>query len=71
VSKNIVIAVDATERSVDALTLGKVLADATGPPVVLLTVFRYPSLEEPRGEELLRVREALAGFSTSSARLRA
>jgi nucleotide-binding universal stress UspA family protein len=36
--------------------------DATGAPVVLLTVFPYPSLADPTGEELVRVREEASGI---------
>jgi nucleotide-binding universal stress UspA family protein len=56
VSKNIVIAVDATERSLDALAFGKLLADASEAPVVLLSVFPYHPLADPGGEELSRMR---------------
>jgi nucleotide-binding universal stress UspA family protein len=57
VSRSIVIAVDATERTLDALALGKLLADATDTPVVLFSVFPYDPLEDPAGEDLSRVRE--------------
>ena len=55
-SKKIVIAVDATQRSLDALALGKLLADATTAPVSLVTVFPYDPLRDPEGDELTRVR---------------
>jgi nucleotide-binding universal stress UspA family protein len=57
VTRNIVIAVDATERSVDPLALGKLLADATRAPAVLVSVFPYDPLADPHGNELPRVRE--------------
>jgi nucleotide-binding universal stress UspA family protein len=56
VTKNIVIAVDATERTLDALALGRLLSDATGAPAVLLSVFTYSPLEDPAAEEPRRVR---------------
>ena len=56
-TRNIVIAVDATERSVDPLALGKLLADATRAPAVLVSVFPYDPLADPHGNELPRVRE--------------
>lgn len=55
-TKNIVIAVDATQRSLDALALGKVLADALKAPVRLVSVFPYDPLRDPEGDELTRVR---------------
>jgi nucleotide-binding universal stress UspA family protein len=57
VTKNIVIAVDATERTLDALALGKLLSDATQASVALLSVFPYHPLQDPTGEELSRVRD--------------
>jgi nucleotide-binding universal stress UspA family protein len=48
--------VDATQRSLDALALGKLLADATSAPVRLVSVFPYDPLRDPEGEELARVR---------------
>ena len=55
-TKRIVIAVDATQRSLDALALGKLLADATSAPVGLVTVFPYDPLRDRSEEELTRVR---------------
>ena len=55
--RNIVIAVDATERSVDPLALGKLLADAARSPAVLVSIFPYDPLADPHGNELPRVRE--------------
>ncbi len=40
-AKNIVVAVDAKERTIDALALGRVLTEATKAPAVLVTVFPY------------------------------
>jgi len=57
VAKNVVIAVDATGRSLDPLALGKLLAECSGAPVVLGSVFPYHPLADPTGEELARVRE--------------
>jgi nucleotide-binding universal stress UspA family protein len=51
-SRRIVIAVDATERGLDPLTLGKLLANATGAPVVLATVLSTYSLMDPFSEAL-------------------
>jgi nucleotide-binding universal stress UspA family protein len=62
VTKNIFIAVDAAERTLDALALGKVLSDATGAPVVLLSVFPYDPLEDPTAEDLSRVRHEAQGI---------
>jgi nucleotide-binding universal stress UspA family protein len=56
VKKRIVIAVDATQRSLDALALGKLLADATTAPVGLVSVFPYDPLVDPEGEGLTGVR---------------
>jgi nucleotide-binding universal stress UspA family protein len=57
VARNVVIAVDATQRSLDPLALGKVLADCSGAPVVLRSVFPYHPLADPTGEELRGVRD--------------
>jgi hypothetical protein len=48
VAKNIVIAVDAKQQTLDALALalGHGLADATGAPAVLVTVFAYHPLDD-------------------------
>ena len=56
VTKNIVIAVDATQRSLDALALGKLLTNATTAPIRLVSVFPYDPLRDPEGDELIRVR---------------
>ena len=56
-TRNILIAVDATERSVDPLALGKLLTNATRAPAVLVSVFPYDPLADPRGTELARVRQ--------------
>jgi hypothetical protein len=61
-SKHVVIAVDATERSLDAVALGKRLADATGDTAVLVSVFPCHPLEDPTGEELTRVHEEAHGI---------
>ena len=55
--KNIVIAVDAKERTLDALALGHRLNEATGAPAVLVTVFAHHPLHDPRDPELIAVRE--------------
>jgi nucleotide-binding universal stress UspA family protein len=57
VTKSIVIAVDATERTLDALALGKLLSNATGAPVVLLSIFSYDPLGDPAGEAPSRLRD--------------
>jgi nucleotide-binding universal stress UspA family protein len=56
-SRSVVVAVDATERSLDALALGRVLARTTTAPLVLVTVFPYPPLTDPEGEERTRLRD--------------
>ena len=55
--RDIVIAADATERSLDSLALGKLLADATAAPAVVVSVFPYHPLEDPTGDELTAVRD--------------
>lgn len=55
-TRSIVIAVDADERTLDALALGHRLADATGAPAILVTVFAHHPLQEPADPELVRVR---------------
>ena len=55
-TRSIVIAVDADERTLDALALGHRLADATGAPAVLLSVFAHHPLHDPADPELVRVR---------------
>ncbi|HEV2058401.1 MAG TPA: universal stress protein [Solirubrobacteraceae bacterium] len=54
--KNIVIAVDSKERTLDALALGHRLADATGAPAVLVTVFAHHPLHDPEDPELISLR---------------
>lgn len=54
--KQIVIAVDATQRSLDALALGKVLSEAAKAPAAVVSVFPYDPLSDPEGEELARIR---------------
>ena len=56
VARSIVIAVDADERTLDALALGHRLADATGAPAVLVTVFAHHPLHDPADPELVGVR---------------
>jgi nucleotide-binding universal stress UspA family protein len=56
VAKNIVIAVDAKQRTLDALALGHRLADATGAPAVLVTVFAYFPLDDADSPELVGLR---------------
>ena len=55
-AKNIVIAVDAKQRTLDALALGHRLADATGAPAVLVTVFAYHPLDDADSPELISLR---------------
>jgi nucleotide-binding universal stress UspA family protein len=56
VAKNIVIAVDAKQRTRDALALGHRLADATAAPAVLVTVFPYFPLDDADSPELVSLR---------------
>ena len=56
-TKNIVIAVDAKERTLDALALGLLLTTATQAPAVLMTVFGYFPLEDPDGAAMVSLRE--------------
>jgi nucleotide-binding universal stress UspA family protein len=53
----IVIAVDASERSPDALALGRLLADSTAAPVVLMSVFPHDPLADPADAMYTRARE--------------
>jgi nucleotide-binding universal stress UspA family protein len=53
----IVIAVDASERSLDALALGRLLADSTSAPVVLMSVFPYDPLADPADDSYTRARD--------------
>ena len=55
--KRIIAAVDATERTLDALELAKLLSQTTGAPVDLVSVFPYLPLADPSGEDLTEVRE--------------
>ncbi len=50
------IAVDAKERTLDALALGHRLIEATGAPAVLVTVFAHHPLHDPEDPELASVR---------------
>jgi nucleotide-binding universal stress UspA family protein len=61
-SDSIVIAVDATDRSLDALALGKLFAVATRAPVVLVSIFPYDPLADPAGEELSSLRDDAHGI---------
>lgn len=54
--KNLIIAVDAKERTLDALALGHRFADATGAPAVLVTVFAHHPLHDPDDPELISLR---------------
>ena len=54
--RNIVIAVDAKERTLDALALGHRVADATAAPVVLVTVFAHHPLRDSEDPELVSTR---------------
>jgi nucleotide-binding universal stress UspA family protein len=56
-SRHIVTAVDATERSLDPLALGRVLGETTGALIEVVSVFPYFSLADLSGEELTRLRE--------------
>lgn len=56
-AKNIIIAVDAKERTLDALALGGLLAEATRAPAALLTVFAYDPFSDPDSTELREVRD--------------
>jgi nucleotide-binding universal stress UspA family protein len=53
----IVIAVDASERSLDALALGRLVADSTSAPVLLMSVFPYDPLADPADDSYIRARE--------------
>jgi nucleotide-binding universal stress UspA family protein len=67
VARRIVIAIDTKERTVDALALGRLLAEATGAPATLLTVFPYAPLADPAEPEMVRLRgearETLLGLA--------
>lgn len=66
--KNIVIAIDTDERTLDALALGRVLSEATGVPAHLVTVFPYtPLFARADDRELVRVRDEAAVRSPRSA----
>ncbi|HEV2785540.1 MAG TPA: universal stress protein, partial [Solirubrobacteraceae bacterium] len=60
-AKSIIIAVDAKERTLDALALGHLLADATGAPAVIVSVFPYHPLGDPDSPELEEVRAQARG----------
>lgn len=55
-ARNIVIAVDAKARTLDAVALGHRFADATGAPAVLVTVFGHHPLHDPDDPELVELR---------------
>lgn len=67
-TRNVVIAVDATECSPDPLALGRLLAQATHAPAVLVTVFPYHPLADPSGDELTALREEARGILLELAR---
>lgn len=54
--RKIVIAVDAKERTLDPLALGHRIANATGAPAELVTVFGHDPLHAPEAPELVSVR---------------
>jgi nucleotide-binding universal stress UspA family protein len=56
-TKTIAVTVDASQRSLDALALGKLLSEATALPATLVSVFPYDPLADPANEELTRARE--------------
>ena len=56
-SKQIVIAVDMEERTLDALALGRRLTRSTGAPATVVSVFSYLPLVDPEGRELSRLLE--------------
>lgn len=56
-AKNIIIAVDAKERTLDALALGRLLAEATTSSAVLVTVFAHHPLGDPDSPELAELRD--------------
>lgn len=56
-AKNIVVAVDAKERTIDALALGRALTEATKTPAVLVTVLRYNPLEDPDSPQMIELRD--------------
>ena len=55
--KHIIAPVDASDRTLDALELARLLGQSTGAPVDVVSVFPYLPLVDPSGEELTRVRE--------------
>jgi hypothetical protein len=55
-ARSVVIAVDASERSLDALTLGRLLEDLKAAPVVLMR-FLYDPLADPADDVKLHARE--------------
>jgi nucleotide-binding universal stress UspA family protein len=56
-TKSIAVAVDASQRSLDALALGRLLSEATALPATLVSVFSYDPLADPANDELTRARE--------------
>jgi nucleotide-binding universal stress UspA family protein len=57
VSKQIVIAVDMEERTLDALALGRLLSEFTGAPPAVVSVVSYLPLLDPGGRDLARLLE--------------
>ncbi len=53
VGRSVVIAVDAEERTLDALALGRLLAHALGVPAVLTAIFPYTPLEDTSSPEMV------------------
>ena len=56
-AKRVVIAVDTEERTLDALALGRRLAESVGAPATVLSVVPYVPMLDPGGEELRRLHE--------------
>ena len=55
--KRIAIAVDAGQRTLDALALGRLLAESTGVHAMVVSVFPYVPLADPGDAQLVRVRD--------------
>jgi nucleotide-binding universal stress UspA family protein len=56
-TKRVVAAVDASERTLDSLALAKLISEAVGAPVGIVSVFPYFPLADPSGEDLTRLRD--------------
>jgi nucleotide-binding universal stress UspA family protein len=56
-AREIVIAVDTEERTPDTIALGRLLAETTGAPARLVTVFPYALLEHAADPHLVRLRD--------------